>query len=340
MHSPDPVSNTADGKARGCEDAAETTAGRAPESRRGGLLSARGTRSRAVGCTMRTQQDDRRFRGRTGDPAEPMNASTGDASPPHNRILAARPPEDWEWVRAHAEPVELDLRQVLVEPNQPIRHVYFPENAVVSILGLMEDGSAVETATVGNEGMVGVPVFLGAMQMAGQAFAQVPGTGWRMPAGVLREEARRGSTLARLLGRYTQALFTLVAQSSACNRKHGLAQRCARWLLMTHDRVGTGTFELTQLFLSQMLGVRRATVNEAAAALQDRGLIQYVRGRITVVDRAGLEAAACPCYGIIRGEFARMLEGMELPTALDGVRTSEDGLTTAGDGAPLDDAAD
>jgi CRP-like cAMP-binding protein len=256
-----------------------------------------------------------------------------------NRILAALPEEEWERVRGSLERVTLELRNVLFEPNQTIQHVYFPEDAVVSILGLLEDGSAVETATVGNEGMVGVPVFLGAMQMAGQAFAQVPGTGWRMPAGALREEARRGSTLARLLGRYTQALFTLVAQSSACNRKHGTEQRCARWLLMTHDRVGADRFELTQLFLSQMLGVRRATVNEAAAALQERGLIEYVRGRITVLDRPGLEAAACPCYGIIRSEFARMLEGVELPTALDGLTSSEDGRTTAGDGAPLDGGA-
>ncbi|HEU4561941.1 MAG TPA: Crp/Fnr family transcriptional regulator [Longimicrobium sp.] len=202
------------------------------------------------------------------------------------------------------------------------------------MLGLMDDGSAVETATIGNEGLVGVPVFLGAMQMAGQAFAQVPGEAYRLPAGALREEVRRGSALATLLGRYTQALFTLVAQSSACNRKHAVEQRCARWLLMTHDRVPGDTFELTQHFLSQMLGVRRATVNEAAAALQERGLIDYTRGRITIIDRAGLEAAACACYAIIRNEFARMLEGRETPSPLDGVQVSEGGSSTAGDGAP------
>lgn len=262
--------------------------------------------------------------------------SSTPAVPCRNRILSALPAGEWERLRDSLEPVTLEFRRVLFEPNQTIQHVYFPEDAVVSILGLMEDGSAVETATVGNEGMVGVPVFLGAMQMAGQAFAQIPGTGWRMSAGALREEARRGSPLAQLLGRYTQALFTLVAQSSACNRKHGTEQRCARWLLMTHDRVGGDTFELTQLFLSQMLGVRRATVSETAAQLQGRGLIRYVRGRITVVDRPGLEAAACPCYGIIRAEFARMLEGMDLPTALDTLRMSEEGMSTAGDGAPLD----
>jgi CRP-like cAMP-binding protein len=268
----------------------------------------------------------------------PRTAETGAI--PRNRILASLPADEWERMRDDMERVRLEVREVVFEPNRTIQHVYFPEDAVVSIVGLMEDGSAVETGTVGNEGMVGVPVFLGAMQMAGQAFAQVPGTAWRMSAGALREEARRGSTLARLLGRYTQALFTLVAQSSACNRKHSTEQRCARWLLMTHDRVGSDTFELTQLFLSQMLGVRRATVSETAAALQAQGLIDYTRGRITVVDRAGLEAASCPCYGVIRGEFAAMLEGMQIPTSLDGVQASEGGMSTAGDGAPMDPAAE
>lgn len=264
------------------------------------------------------------------DPAGVPNA--GGA--PRNRILAALPPDELARLRERMELVPMQIRQVVFEPNRVMEHVYFPEDLVTSIVGLMEDGSAVETATVGSEGMVGVPVFLGAMQMAGQGFVQVSGTAWRLPAGALREEVRRGGTLARLLGRYTQALFTLVAQSSACNRKHTVEQRCARWLLMTHDRVTTDTFDLTQLFLSQMLGVRRATVTEAAGALQARGLIEYSRGHMTVVDRAGLEAASCPCYGIIRAEFARMLDGVELPSVLDAVHVSEEGMSTAGDGGP------
>lgn len=257
---------------------------------------------------------------------------------PRNRLLAALSADEWERLRPSLQLVRMELREVVFEPNQTIRHVWFPEDAMVSIVGLMEDGSAIETGTVGNEGMVGVPVYLGAMQMAAQAFVQVPGSGWRMPAGALREEVRRDGALARLLGRYTQALFTLVAQSSACNRKHPVEQRCARWLLMTHDRVDDDTFELTQHFLSQMLGVRRATVTEAAGELQGAGLIEYTRGRITVLDRAGLEAAACACYGIIRGEFARMLEGRELATPLDGVRFSEAGKSTTADGAPVEPA--
>ncbi|HEX2206554.1 MAG TPA: Crp/Fnr family transcriptional regulator [Longimicrobium sp.] len=252
-----------------------------------------------------------------------------------NRILAALPRNERERLNPVLERVPLTLRQVVFEPNRAIEHVWFPEDAVISLLGLMEDGSAVETATVGNEGMAGVPVYLGAMQMAGQAFVQIPGDAWRMPAEALREEVRRGNALSQLLGRYTQALFTLVSQSSACNRKHPVEQRCARWLLMTHDRVGGDRFELTQHFLSQMLGVRRATVSEAAGGLQNRRLIEYTRGRIAVLDRAGLEAAACGCYGIIRGEFARMLEGLELPCVLDEINVSEAGRSVAGDGSPV-----
>lgn len=259
---------------------------------------------------------------------------------PRNRILAALSAKEWEHVAEKLDRVRLEFRQVLFDPNRPIDYVYFPEDAVVSILGVMEDGSAIETATTGNEGMVGVPVFLGAMQMAGQAFAQISGDAYRMSAGDLREEVRRGSSLAQLLGRYTQALFTLVAQSSACNRKHPVQQRCARWLLITHDRVSGDTFELTQLFLSQMLGVRRATVSEVASALQARGLIEYSRGRMTILDRPGLEAAACVCYGIIRDEFARMLEGSEGRSPLEGVQVSKRGRSIAGDGTPEDPQED
>jgi len=253
---------------------------------------------------------------------------------PRNRILAALPADEWERLQADLERVALEVRQVVFEPNQPIEHVYFPETGVVSILGLMEDGSAIETATAGYEGMVGFPVYLGAMQMAGQAFAQVAGEAYRMPAEALRREVRGATPLAARLGRYGQALFTLVAQNSACNRKHSMEQRCARWLLMTHDRVEGDTFELTHHFLSQMLGVRRASVGEVAAVLQERGLIEYTRGRLTVLDRRGLEAAACACYWIIRNEFDLMLEDRVNPGPLDRVRVSEAGMTLLGDGAP------
>ncbi|HEX2205598.1 MAG TPA: Crp/Fnr family transcriptional regulator [Longimicrobium sp.] len=251
-----------------------------------------------------------------------------------NRILAALPAPDRERLRPVLEPVDLEFREVLVDPHRPIGHVWFPEEGVVSILGVMEDGAAVETATVGNEGMAGIPVFLGAESMAAQAFVQVPGRGYRMTAAALREEVRRGGALFELLGRYTQALFTLTGQTSACNRLHPVDQRCARWLLMTHDRVEGDTFELTHLFLSQMLGVRRATVTEVAGELQARGLIEYARGTVTVVDRAGLEAASCECYQVVASEFARLLGGPRVPSPLEGVAVSEDGKSTAREDAP------
>ncbi|HEU4457191.1 MAG TPA: Crp/Fnr family transcriptional regulator [Longimicrobium sp.] len=254
---------------------------------------------------------------------------------PRNRLLAALPPDELRRVLDRLEPVELELRKVVVEPNRPIEHVHFVESGIVSIVSLMADGSAIETATVGNEGMVGLPVFLDAGSMAAQAFVQVAGHGYRMAAADLREEVRRGGALAGALGRYTQALFTLLAQASACNRKHTVDERCARWLLLTHDRAGGDTFELTHLFLSQMLGVRRASVTEVAGRLQAAGFIDYRRGRITVLDRPGLESASCECYAIIRAEFARLLDGASLPSPLDAVTpTGDDGKTETGDGAP------
>ena len=255
----------------------------------------------------------------------------------HNRILASLPHAEQRRLRGVLEPVELSFREVLIDVDREIEQVYFVEEGVVSVLAVMEDGSAVETATVGSEGMVGLPIFLGTRTMAGQAFVQVPGRAMMMPAGVLREEARQGGALARMLGCYTQALLTMTSQSSACNRLHPVQERCARWLLMTHDRVAGDTFELTHLFLSQMLGVRRATVTEVAGALQQRGLIEYTRGKIRVTDRAGLEAASCACYRIIAAEFTRLMEGRRVPSPLERGTGSEDGETTLREPAPRED---
>ncbi|HLM67131.1 MAG TPA: Crp/Fnr family transcriptional regulator [Longimicrobium sp.] len=255
---------------------------------------------------------------------------------PRNRILAALPPQELERIQPVLEMMELPLRTVLIDPNRPIEHVYFVEEGVISVLGVMQDGTAVETATIGYEGMVGLPVFLGADSMAAQAFAQVSGRAYRMPADALRRELEHGGAMVRLLGRFTQALITLMAQNSACNRVHSAEQRCARWLLLTADRAGHETMDLTHLFLSQMLGVRRATVTEIAGELQARGLIDYGRGRITIVDRAGLEATSCECYRVILSEFDRLLEGRATPSPLDGLDISRAGISTAGDGAPLD----
>ena len=245
---------------------------------------------------------------------------------PRNRILASLPHAEYARVAPRLERVVLELRQLLFDVDRPIEHVYFPENSVGSVVNVMTDGSAVETATIGNEGMVGLPVFHGVDRTTAQAFCQIPGEALRMEARAFKAELQhtRGA-LTAILGRYTEALFTQVAQSSACNRLHPMRQRCARWLLMTHDRVGGDTFPITHRFLSQMLGVRRATVTRAAGSLQKAGLIDYRMGTTRVIDRAGLEAASCECYAIIRREFDRLLERRDAPSPLADTRTSERG---------------
>lgn len=224
-----------------------------------------------------------------------------------NRILTLLPDTDYRRLEMHLERVHLPLKTVLYEAYMPITHVHFPIDGVTSILTTMEDGREAEVGTVGNEGMAGLPVFLGADSTPTMAFEQVPGDALRLRTEVFREEIARGGALTAVLHRYTQALFTQIAQSAACNRLHAVEQRCARWLLMTQDRVGANQFPLTHEFLGQMLGVRRATVTEAAGALQAEGLITYRRGIITVCDRAALEQASCECYRVIRDDFDRLL---------------------------------
>jgi CRP-like cAMP-binding protein len=248
-----------------------------------------------------------------------------------NRILRSLPESELARLAPALERVCMASRELAFDVDVPISHVYFPEDCVISIVGVMTDGSAVETATVGWEGMVGLPVFLGVESTPAQAFCQIPGEALRLDTGTLQREVARGGELSATLSRYTQAHFTQVAQASACNRVHTMRQRCARWLLQTHDRVTSDEFPLTQRFLSQMLGVRRATVTEAAQSLQHAGLIAYIHGRITIRDRRGLERAACECYTIIQREFERLLEGRNPPSPLAGVRTSERGHSIAGD---------
>lgn len=205
------------------------------------------------------------------------------------------------------EDVELPARRVLFEPHQPVEHVWFPLTGMVSLVAILEDGASAEIATVGNEGMVGMPVFLQAGSIPVQAIFQVQGRALRMTSAAFRALVPEGSTLHGLLHRYVQALFTQVAQTAACNRFHAVDKRCARWLLQTHDRVGKDEFGLTQEFLAEMIGVRRASVSATAAHLQRDGLIQYRRGRIHILDRRGLERCACECYKVIRAEYDRLL---------------------------------
>ena len=220
-------------------------------------------------------------------------------------MLSRLPPEELARLRPHLEIVQFEQRQLLFDAGQPIRSVYFPETTVVSLVNMLESGSTVEVGTAGREGMAGLPVFLGADVSSVRAFAQVPGLASRLDARTFLEVAAKG-TLQRLMLRYTDAFLTQVAQTAACNASHVVEERCARWLLMTHDRLDGDELPLTHEFLAFMLGVRRAGVTLALRALRDRGLIRYTRGRVTVVDRAGLERASCECYRSVRAHYERL----------------------------------
>jgi CRP-like cAMP-binding protein len=225
-----------------------------------------------------------------------------------NRLLDALPPQEYQRLLGDTTAVTFRIKDVLLTPGKAIDTVYFPRGAVISLLTTMDDGSSIEIATIGNEGFVGVPVFLGAQAMGARDLyqVQVPGLAVAMDAQVFLAAARRDA-LRGLVERYAQALFTQVTQQVACNGLHSVEERCSRWMLLTHDRVGSNDFPLTQEFLAQMLGVRRASVTVAAGALQHAGFISYQRGRVTIIDREGLEDASCECYRIIRGEFDRLL---------------------------------
>jgi CRP-like cAMP-binding protein len=226
-----------------------------------------------------------------------------------NRLLAMLDDATLHAVAAQLEPVPLSLRQNLYEERQTMTHAWFPAEGVLSMLGAASAAETpVEVGTIGSEGMLGVAVFLGAQESPGTVFVQVEGRGWRMSAQALRDCIEAHSGLRFVLQRYTHALMVQISQSTACNRAHSVEQRCARWLLETHDRVRGDVFDLTQEFLGHMLGERRATVNQVATTLQERGLIRYTRGRIEVRDRAGLEALACGCYRFVQEEFARVLQ--------------------------------
>jgi CRP-like cAMP-binding protein len=226
---------------------------------------------------------------------------------PKNRLLAALPRREYRRLLPQLETVSLSTRQRIYESLRTIDYVYFPIRGIVSVVAFMKDGTGVEVATVGNEGMVGLPVFLGADKTPLVAFQQIAGESMRMKAGIFRKEVKRNGPLTAILHLYTQILIVQIAQGNACNRAHSLKQRCARWLLMTQDRMGQHQFPLTQEFLSQMLGVRRAGVNEVALALKKSKLIDYRWGVMNILDRKGLEKASCECYGVIRREIDRLV---------------------------------
>jgi CRP-like cAMP-binding protein len=225
-----------------------------------------------------------------------------------NAILAKLPEGEFGKISERVELIELDLREQVYQPGQAIHQVYFPTSAVFSLMAVGDEQASVEVATVGVEGMVGLPLFLGANTTPHAGFCQIPGQAARMNATDLRAALSADGQLHRLLNRFVHATIVQIAQNVVCNNSHSVEQRAARWLLTTRDRVNGDQFPLTQEFLAQMLGVRRPTVSDTAGRLQDRGLIQYRRGIITILDRAGLEALACPCYQVVRAEFDDLVE--------------------------------
>jgi CRP-like cAMP-binding protein len=223
-----------------------------------------------------------------------------------NQLLDALKRSARRSVLDHMDRVSLELKDTLYQDNQPIENIYFPVKGVVSWIQSVGNGKSIEIATIGSEGFVGVPVLLGSDRTQGKAFPQIPGEAFRISAEKFRVLLAASASSVAILNRYVQALLVQIAQENVCNTFHSVEQRCARWLLMTHDRVRESSFYLTQEFLALMLGVRRSGVNETARRLQRTGAIRYARGLITIVSRESLEAASCRCYGIVRDEFHRM----------------------------------
>jgi CRP-like cAMP-binding protein len=224
-----------------------------------------------------------------------------------NYILTALPRSVGDHWLPQLESVELPLGQVLYESGATLSHVYFPTTAIVSLLYVLQDGASAEIAVVGNEGIVGVSLFMGGESTPSRAVVQSAGQGLRLEAQVLKDEFNRAGPVLHLLLRYTQALITQMAQTAVCNRHHSLDQQLCRWLLLSLDRLQVNELVMTQELIANMLGVRREGVTEAAVKLQNAGLIRYTRGHITVLDRAGLERRTCECYAVVKKEYDRLL---------------------------------
>lgn len=236
-----------------------------------------------------------------------MDQSTQSTQSKHNRLLELLPLADLDRLRPHLQPVTFEYRLPLYEAYKPIDSVYFPIAGVASLVNTMADGSAAEVGTIGNEGMVGLPVILGDTMASTSVYIQVPGQGLRLRSSLFRDALKDSSAMRHVMLLYSHAFFNQVVQSAACNHFHSLQQRCCRWLLMTHDRVQSEHFLLTQEFLAMMLGVRRASVTLAANGLKKLKLIDYHRGHVTILDRLGLERRSCECYAVTRNEQDRLL---------------------------------
>ena len=227
--------------------------------------------------------------------------------PRKNHLLAALPAAEWQRWLPQLESVEMPLGQVLYESGSNIKHVYFPTTSIVSLLYVMENGASAEIAVVGNEGIVGISLFMGGESTPSRAVVQSAGHGFRLDAQTMKDEFNRAGPVLHLLLRYTQALITQMSQTAVCNRHHSLDQQLCRWLLLSLDRLQGTDLVMTQELIANMLGVRREGVTEAAHTLQQVGLIRYARGHITVLDRKGLEERVCECYGVVKKEYDRLL---------------------------------
>jgi CRP-like cAMP-binding protein len=228
-------------------------------------------------------------------------------NPLQNHLLAALPAPEFDRLQPHLKLIPMPLGEALYESGSVLRHVYFPVDSIVSLLYVMADGASAEIAVVGNEGVIGISLFMGGETTPSRAVVQSSGHAYRLEGALLKEEFLRAGPMQHLLLRYTQALLTQMAQTAVCNRHHSLDQQLCRWLLLSLDRLASNELVMTQELIANMLGVRREGVTEAAGKLQAAGLIQYSRGRITVLDRTGLEARTCECYLVVKTECDRLL---------------------------------
>ena len=233
--------------------------------------------------------------------------SASPALPTKNQLLAALPKADYQRLVTHLEPIPLPLGWSVYEPGSPMEHVFFPTDGIISLLYVMENGASAEIAVTGNEGLVGIALFMGGESTPSRAVVQSAGQAYRLRADFLKEEFERGGELQHLLLRFTQALITQMAQTAVCNRHHTVEQQLCRWLLLSLDRLPSNDLVMTQELIANMLGVRREGVTEAAGHLQQAGLIQYQRGHITVLDRPKLAERVCECYAVVKRESDRLL---------------------------------
>ncbi len=233
--------------------------------------------------------------------------AAASSSPRQNHLLAALPPSDYERFAPRLELIAMNLGDVLYESGAKLQHVYFPTTCIISLLYVMEDGASAEIAVVGNEGILGISLFMGGNTTPSRAIVQSAGRAYRLKADLLKDEFERYGPTMHLLLRYTQALITQMPQTAVCNRHHSVDEQLCRWLLLSLDRMASNELTMTQELIANMLGVRREGVTEAAGKLQRAGLIEYHRGKITVIDRPGVEKRSCECYQVVKTEFERLL---------------------------------